>query len=72
MDAVYDCRVTSSKPQKMYFGLAEGKWKQRYYNHKMSFNGKRYSNETVLSSYVWHLKVIIGYYYLSKTTRTFK
>ena len=55
-DAVYDCRVTSSEPQKIYFGLAEGKWKQRYYNHKKSFNHKRYSHETTLSSYVWHLK----------------
>ena len=34
MDAVYDCRVTSSEPQKIYFGLTEVKWKQRYYNHK--------------------------------------
>ena len=37
MDVVYDCRVTSSEPQKIYFGLAEGKWKQRYYNHKKTF-----------------------------------
>ena len=56
MDAVYNCRVTSSEPQKVYFGLAEGKWKQKYYNHKKSFNHKRYSHETTLSSYVWHLK----------------
>ena len=56
MDAVYGCRATSSEPQKIYFGLAEGKWKQRYYNHKKSFNHKRYSHETTLSSYVWHLK----------------
>ena len=40
MDAFYDCRVTSSELQKIYFGLAEGKWKQRYYNHKKSFNHK--------------------------------
>ena len=56
MDVVYDCRVTSSEPQKIYFGLTEEKWKQRYYNHKKSFNHKRYSHETTLSSYVWHLK----------------
>ena len=48
--------VTSSEPQKLYFGLAEGKWKQRYYNHKKSFNRNRYSHETTLSSYVLHLK----------------
>ena len=40
----------------MYFGLAEGKWKQSYYNHTNSFNHKRYSHETTLSSYAWHLK----------------
>ena len=59
MDVVYDCRVTSSEPQKIYFGLAEGKWKQRYYNHKKSFNHKRYSHKTTLSSYTWHLKEIL-------------
>ena len=48
--------VTSSEPQKLYFGLAEGKWKQRYYNHGKSFNHNRYSHETTLSSYVLHLK----------------
>ena len=56
MDATYDCRVTSSVPQKIYFRLAEGKWKQRYNNHKTSFYHKRYSHETLLSSYVWPLK----------------
>ena len=34
MGAVYDCRVISPEPQKIYFGLTEGKWKQRYYSHK--------------------------------------
>ena len=28
MDAIYDCRVTSPEPRKIYFGLAEGKWKK--------------------------------------------
>ena len=30
MDAVYDCCVTLLEPQKIYLGLAEKKWKQRY------------------------------------------
>ena len=38
MDTVYDCRVTSPEPRKVYCMLAEGKWKKRYYNHKNSFN----------------------------------
>ena len=56
MDTVYDCRVTSPEPRKISFRFAKGKWKKRYYNHKKSFNHKRYSLETTLSSYVWHLK----------------
>ena len=56
MDAVYDCCVPSPEPRKIYVGLAEGKWKQRYYNHKKSFNHKRYLHETTLSRYMWHLK----------------
>ena len=56
MDAVYDCRVTSPESRKIYFGLAEVEWKKRYCNHKKSFNHKRYSHETTLSSYVWYLK----------------
>ena len=51
-DAIYDCRVTSPEPQKIYFGLAERKWKQTFYSHKKSFIHKRYSHETTLSSYV--------------------
>ena len=39
-NSVYDYRVTSPEPQKTYY----------------SFNHKRYSQETTLSSYVWHLK----------------
>ena len=39
--AVYDRRVTSPEPRKIYFGLAEGKWKKKYYNHKNPFNHKR-------------------------------
>ena len=56
MDAVYDFRVTSPELQKIYFGLAKGKWKKKYYNQKKLFNYKRYSHETTFSSYVWHLK----------------
>ena len=56
IDAVHDCRVTSPEPRKIYIGLAEGKWKHKYYNHKKSFSHKQYSHETTLSSYMWHLK----------------
>ena len=55
-NVVYKCNVTSSQPPKVYFGLAESEWKTRYYNHKKSFKHKRYSHETTLSTFVWHLK----------------
>ena len=51
MNVVCDYHVTSPEPQKVHFGLEEGKWKKKYYNHKKSFNHKRYSHERV-----WHLK----------------
>ena len=56
MDVIYDCRITSLEPPKVCLWLAEGKWKQSYYNYKNSFNHKRYSHETTISSYVWHLE----------------
>ena len=54
MDAVYiyDCPLTSPEPQKIYFEFAERKRKQSYYNHKKSFNHKRYAHETTFSRYV--------------------
>ena len=55
MDAVYDCRITSPEPQKISFGLAEGKWKKMYYNHEKSFNRKRHSLRRHFQV-VWHLK----------------
>ena len=60
MDAAYDCRFTWSELQKIYFELVEEKWKQRFYNHRKLFNNKRYSHETTLSSFVWHLKKTLG------------
>ena len=60
MDAAYDCRFTWSELQKIYFGLVEEKWKQMFHNHKKLFNNKRYSHETTLSSFAWHLKKTLG------------
>ena len=57
-DVVCKCDVTGPLPNKVYLGLAEGKWKIRFYNHKLSFKHKRYFNKTTLSSYVWHLKSV--------------
>ena len=57
-DVVYKCDVTSPLPKKVYLGLAEGEWKSCFYNHKLSFKHKRFSNKTTLSSYMWHLKSV--------------
>ena len=41
---------------KVYIGLSETPFKERFRNHTKSFNNKRYVNETVLSKYIWELK----------------
>ena len=57
-NVVYKCDVTKPLPKKVYLGLAEGKWKSRFYNYKLSFKHKRYSNKTILLRYMWHLKSV--------------
>ena len=32
--------VARPLPRKVYLGLAEGEWKSRFYNHKLSFKHK--------------------------------
>ena len=59
-NVVYKCDVTRPLPKKVYLGLAEGEWKSRFYNHKLSFKHKRYSNKTILSSSMWHSKSVSG------------
>ena len=53
---VYKCGVTRPLPKEVFLGLAEGEWKSRLCNHKLSFNHRRYSNKTILSSYILHSK----------------
>ena len=36
-DVVYKCDITRPLPKKVYLGLAEGEWKSRFFNHKLSF-----------------------------------
>ena len=42
--------------KKFYIGLTENSCKERYSNHKKSFNNKKYQKETELSKYIWELK----------------
>ena len=48
--------TTTTTKQGAYLGLAEGEWKQRYYNHTQSLRNKRHKNDTSLSSYIWESK----------------
>ena len=41
---------------KYYLGLAETTFKERYTNHKSSFNNENSKNSTELSKYVWSLR----------------
>ena len=56
--SIYQAVVTNDKDQekKRHIGLAETPFKERFRNHKKSFNNKKYHNETELSKYVWSLK----------------
>ena len=55
-NVVYKRDVTRTLSKKVYLGLAEREWKSRFSNHKLSFEHKRYSNNTTHSNYTWHLK----------------
>ena len=43
-------------PSKFYLGTAEGDFKQRFYNHRMSFKNEGCSREARLSKYVSEIK----------------
>ena len=57
-DVIHKCNVARPLPKKVYFRLAEGEWKIRFYNHKLPFKPKKCSNKTNRSSYLWHLKSV--------------
>ena len=42
--------------KKVYIGLTEHAFKQRYSNHMQSIKHEKYGNSTELSKYVWQLK----------------
>ena len=55
---IYKATVKStdnSKP-KFYIGLTATKFKQRFYNHRSSFNNQNKKDATKLSGYIWQLK----------------
>ena len=57
-NVVYKCVVsaTENSEVQVYIGIAEGDWKQRYYNHTLSFRNQKRKNNTALSTFFWELK----------------
>ena len=58
-NVIYKCTVSptaTTTKQRAYLRLAEGEWKQRYYNHTQSFGNAKHMNHTALFSYLWELK----------------
>ena len=53
---VYKAEVTCVEGKRVYYGSCMGPFKERYRNHKKSFNNRTYSEETKLSKFVWELK----------------
>ena len=53
---IYKAEVTSTDSTQTYIGMAGGPFKERYNNHKKSFNLKRHEKETALSRHIWALK----------------
>ena len=55
---VYQVDVTNNLDDeyKFYLGLVETTFKERYTNHKSSFNNENSKNSTELSKYVWSLR----------------
>ena len=54
---VYKCvALVDGYPSNVYLSTAEGDFKQRLYNRRMSFNNEGHSTDTTLSKYVWEIK----------------
>ena len=53
---VYKAEVESNNNTRIYYGISEGEFKTRYYNHTKSFRGRKYENDTELSKHIWGLK----------------
>ena len=56
---VYQGKITSSQPNyndKVYFGVAEKSFKDRFYNHTKSFTHEHYANDAGQSKKYWDIK----------------
>ena len=55
---VYKAEVKSTGMTASYIGIAANSFKERYTNHKLSFNNLKYECNTSLSKHIWGLKKI--------------
>ena len=55
-EIVYKAEIQTSSSTSNYLGLASNAFKERFLNHKLSFNHKKYETNTCLSKHVWNLK----------------
>ena len=56
---IYTATVTdkdNENNEKVYIGMCETAFKDRFYNHNMSLKNRRYESKTELSKYIWSLK----------------
>ena len=53
---IYKATITTDKTTKQYLGSTGNSFKQRYRNHKSSFNNINKRHTTELSNYIWNLK----------------
>ena len=51
-----EVKIPDDTNSKVYVGSASGTFKERFRNHKLSFEHERYKNNTSLSKYIWELK----------------
>ena len=58
-DLVYQAEVTTKdqSDRKTYIGMTATTFKDRYRNHKKSFDDIKHENDTELSKHVWKLKL---------------
>ena len=55
---VYKAEVMSTGMTASYIGIAANLFKERYTNHKLSFNNLKYEYNTSLSKHIWGLNKI--------------
>ena len=58
-DLIYQAEVTTKdqSDRKTYIGMTSTTFKDRYRNHKRSFDDIKHENDTELSKRVWKLKL---------------